>query len=293
MKTLRGYTPPEAIKLMIEPLGGNAYKPHPTKKYLTTIRSAYTRERLTKVFGIMGMGWGLNWEPENTVRFESKTNSNKTRYHFALLKADFWYVLICDDCDYEDRIICHIPVTGEHDNDNLGAAMSGARTSAIGQGAKELLFQLHIYKDMPPPRKNSPPPPPPKRKPLAEPLAEPPADVGMPEDEFAATAKPSPPTTATNKDAALRAKLEGNNNITFGTIASLAALTNNYTSEQHALNTMKQRNEAITSDKKTSTTNALAFWDWLMERKETESIQESIFPEGEVVGSGVGMSGAY
>ncbi len=38
---------------------------------------------------------------------------------------------------------------------------------------------------------------PPKSKPLAETLDQPPADVGMPEDEFAATDKPSPPTTAT------------------------------------------------------------------------------------------------
>jgi hypothetical protein len=149
MKTLKGYDETEVIELMLKPLPKNAIKPHQTKSYLSQISPAYTRERLTKVFGLHGVGWGLDWDPMLADRFETSTNAGKVRYHFALLKADFWFKMIVDSSEIET---IHIPVTGHSDNDNLGDAMAGARTSAISAGAKELLFQLHIYKNEEPPK---------------------------------------------------------------------------------------------------------------------------------------------
>lgn len=137
--TLNGYTTDKILELMQYALPGGAYKTHPTRSYLTTIDPAYTRERLTRVFGLYGYGWGLDWEPVNTLNFETQTKKGDTRYHFAITKAIFWFKF------GEDRVA--FPVTGHSDNDNLGDAMKGARTVCVSDAAKQLMFQLHIYKN--------------------------------------------------------------------------------------------------------------------------------------------------
>lgn len=147
MKSLKGYDESEITQLMLSPLPQQAFKRHQTKSYLTEISPPFTRERLTKVFGLHGVGWGLKWDPTFTDRYQTETKRGAIRYHFVILQAAFWFKMISDDGDQE--IIIEIPVTGGSENDNLTDAMSGARTSAIGQGAKELLFQLHIYKNQP------------------------------------------------------------------------------------------------------------------------------------------------
>lgn len=136
--TLKGYDVDKVLELMMTPLPQAAFKQHPTKTYLTTISPDYSRERLTKIFGLYGIGWGLTWDPAHTERWTTTTSTNKPRYHFALLQAEFWFKLGDETISF--------PVTGYSDNDNLGDAMSGAKTNAVGQGAKQLLFQLHIYK---------------------------------------------------------------------------------------------------------------------------------------------------
>lgn len=149
--TLKGYDEKEIINLMTTPLGAGAFKRHPTKSYLTTISPAYMRERLTKVFGLFGLGWGLDWNPANTVASEFKTSSGKPRFGFAITQAAFWYKMV----DNGEELIVSFPVTGYSDNDNIGDAMAGARTSCLSAGSKELLFQLHIYKNVNPPKKGA------------------------------------------------------------------------------------------------------------------------------------------
>ena len=149
MKTINGFAVNDITEQMIAPLDPSGFKRHPTKSYLTTISPAHTRERLTQVFGVYGYGWGLDWKPENTNMYETETSTGKARFNFSLMQADFWYMLINES---GDRIQFKFPVTGFSDNDNPGDAMAGARTSAIGAGAKELLFQLHIYKNEQPKR---------------------------------------------------------------------------------------------------------------------------------------------
>lgn len=160
MKTLRGYNETEIVGLMLTPLPDGAIKQHQAKSYLSQISPAYTRERLTEVFGLHGIGWGLDWDPLITDRFETQTSNGKPRYHFALMKATFWFKMIGND----EETTVTIPVTGHSDNDNIGDAMAGARTSAISAGAKELLFQLHVYKNL-----SAPPPPPPSAPPRQAP----------------------------------------------------------------------------------------------------------------------------
>jgi len=153
MKTTKGYPVDEIPEQMSVPLDPSGFKRHPTKSYLTTISPAHTRERLTKVFGTFGYGWGLDWDPDRTNMYETETSTGKTRFNFSLMQAEFWYTLVNDS---DDRVIYRFPVTGFSDNDNPGDAMAGARTSAISAGAKELLFQLHIYKnEKAPPKKQA------------------------------------------------------------------------------------------------------------------------------------------
>ena len=166
MKTLKGYDESQIIELMLTALPQQALKPVGDRPYLTEISPAYTRERLTKVFGLHGVGWGLKWDPMLAERFQTQTEAGKDRYHFALLQANFWFKMVDDD---GTQTIVEIPVTGGSENSNLADAMAGARTSAIGQGARELLFQLHIYKNQPAPSPsqrtngNAPQTPPPDR----------------------------------------------------------------------------------------------------------------------------------
>ncbi len=150
MKTLAGHNLSDISNKMVEPLPVTAFKKHPAKSYLTTISPAHMRERLTRVFGIFGTGWGLDWIPANTERFETTTGRGAARYNFAITQATFWYTLVDDSGEWQRM---SFPVTGFSDNDNIGDAMAGARTSAISAAAKELLFQLHIYKNKPPRRK--------------------------------------------------------------------------------------------------------------------------------------------
>lgn len=138
-KTLNGFDTQKIIELMLRPLPDKAYKKHGGKSFLTTISPDYTRERLTKIFGLFGIGWGLNWETRNTKEWTSQTTAGKDRYNFAIQQAEFWFSFGTD--------IISFLVTGYSENDNLGDAMKGARTSCISDGAKQLLFQLHIYKD--------------------------------------------------------------------------------------------------------------------------------------------------
>lgn len=144
--TLRGYDYQQILHLLISPLASNAYKVHQSKSYLTQIDAAHTRERLTKIFGLNGIGWGIDWQPEQTKTFETKTSTGKARYHFVIEKAEFWYIVVIDGANQKITI----PVTGYSDNDNPGDAMSGATTSLISTGAKALLFQIDIYKSQSP-----------------------------------------------------------------------------------------------------------------------------------------------
>jgi hypothetical protein len=133
----------DLIKIMQVPLASDAYKKHGGKSFLTSIDATYTRERLTEIFGPYGIGWGVDWSPDNAKDWMTQTTKGKDRYHFALMQADFWFML--------DGERVSFPVTGYSDNDNLGDAMEGARTNAVSSGAKALLFQLHVYKNAPAP----------------------------------------------------------------------------------------------------------------------------------------------
>lgn len=159
MKTLTGIEYLSIPDFMANPLTGSAFKTHATKSFLTEINPGHTRQRITECFGPAGIGWGLDFQPENIKTWETQTSGGKTRYNVAILYAEFWYML--DDSDNKQRF--KISVTGGSDNDNLGDALSGARTSAIGQGVKELLFQIHIYKNEKP--QTQPKKQPPKQQP--------------------------------------------------------------------------------------------------------------------------------
>jgi hypothetical protein len=135
----------DILKAMQALLPSAAYKRHGGKSFLTSIDATYTRERLTEIFGAYGVGWGLTWHPDNAKDWMTE---GKQGYHFALLQAEFWFVL--------DGERVSFPVTGYNNSDNLGDAMEGARTNAVSSGAKALLFQLHVYKDKPAPQAGSP-----------------------------------------------------------------------------------------------------------------------------------------
>ena len=286
MKTLKGYTEVEIVDFMRSSLPDGAYKKHPTKGYLTTISPAYMRERLTKIFGLFGWGWGLEWNPADTAAREFSTAKGKPRFGFAITQASFWYKLVDDD---NNATVVSFQVTGYSDNDNVGDAMAGARTSCISAGAKELLFQLHIYKNTAPP---------PKRSPIKKGVM--PGDGKMnkehsdidyqdAEEEIKADSRGSQspqaqgkrerPSASRGDGLNWREKLEAMARPTLGNVANFATLASNggYKTDKkgscaHAMNAISKydgfpdgwegNNDTVIKPE-----NAIKVFDWLLERK--------------------------
>lgn len=108
-----------------QPLPAEAKKPHPSKKFLTTINAIYVTERLNDVFGVGS--WG--------VKSEMIDNSGKMVVVKTTLSIPEYGI------EYE----CY----GGNDNPDLGDAYKGAVTDAITKIGSWLGIGVEVWKNQP------------------------------------------------------------------------------------------------------------------------------------------------
>jgi hypothetical protein len=126
---------------LAEPFDPQAYKGVPGGADLTDINTGYMIERATQVFGLRGLGWKLEYNPENMV-FIGLGDGKRITAH--LKYAVFSYALV-----NEEELISWYPIiTGAANTNDFAYAEEGARTAAIGAALKSLCFQLPVYKGL-------------------------------------------------------------------------------------------------------------------------------------------------
>jgi hypothetical protein len=104
------------------PLPPEAVTPHPTKKYLSSIKSIYVTERLNEVFGIGA--WSIE---ADLVDRDAKMVVVKTKFRIP---------------EYNIYYECY----GGNDNADLGDAYKGATTDAITKIASWLGIGSEVFK---------------------------------------------------------------------------------------------------------------------------------------------------
>jgi len=126
---------------LAEPFDPQAYKGVPGGADLTDINTGYMIERATQVFGLRGLGWKLEYNPEHMV-FIGLGDGKRITAH--LKYAVFSYALV-----NEAELISWYPIiTGAANTNDFAYAEEGARTAAIGAALKSLCFQLPVYKGL-------------------------------------------------------------------------------------------------------------------------------------------------
>lgn len=115
----------EQEQLLRQPLPAEAKKPHPTKKFLTTINAIYVTERLNDVFGIG------SWQ----IKSELQELRDKMIVVKTTLRIPEYGI------EYE----CY----GGNDNADLGDAYKGAVTDAITKIGSWLGIGVEVWKNQP------------------------------------------------------------------------------------------------------------------------------------------------
>jgi len=105
---------------------------------LTDIETAWMIERLNEVFGPYGLGWFLEWDPDQV-----RVVQNEKSWTATLSRAEFRYILLCRE---DEERICTAPCSGGSNNIELGYALKGMETSAIGNAISKMRFQEQVYK---------------------------------------------------------------------------------------------------------------------------------------------------
>lgn len=107
---------------LLRPLPAEAVSPHPTKKFLSTIKSIYVTERLNEVFGT------------GAWRIETEIVDKQERMVVVKLKFSI--------PDYGIYYECY----GGNDNSDLGDAYKGATTDAITKVASWMGIGSDVFK---------------------------------------------------------------------------------------------------------------------------------------------------
>ena len=137
-RTLTGFTLKQVAEELQKPLEAKAYKGVPGGADLTDIGTAWMIEALDRVFGPAGLGWRLTYNPQEMfVVFGEK---RPTAY---LRSATFSYRLV--EQGGKD-VWVEIQTNGGSQNSEVGYALKGAVTSALGEAVSQLLWQLDVYK---------------------------------------------------------------------------------------------------------------------------------------------------
>jgi hypothetical protein len=137
--TMTGIPVSQIVERLAEPFEPRAYTGVPGGADLTDINTGYMIERATQVFGLRGLGWKLEYSPEN-MQFIGLGEGKRMTAH--LKYAVFSYALINE----QDEVCWYAIITGGASTNDYAYAEEGARTSAIGAALKSLCFQLPVYK---------------------------------------------------------------------------------------------------------------------------------------------------
>ena len=116
--------PPEMVAALKKPLPKEAVKPHPTKKYLSTIKVIYMVERLNDVFGLG------KWHVRNKV-IESRPEDCMVIVKATLTVPEYGIM---------------VENFGGNDNSDRGDAYKGACTDALSNICGYLYVEMDVYK---------------------------------------------------------------------------------------------------------------------------------------------------
>lgn len=111
------------MEAIARPLPAEAVSPHPTKKFLSSIKSIYVTERLNEVFGVG------KWKVETEV-VDKEGKMVVVKLKFSIPEYGIYY-----EC------------FGGNDNSDLGDAYKGATTDAITKVASWLGIGSEVFKD--------------------------------------------------------------------------------------------------------------------------------------------------
>jgi hypothetical protein len=137
--TLTGVPVSQIVDRLAEPFEPQAYRGVPGGADLTDINTGYMIERATQVFGLRGLGWKLEYSPENMLLIGLGEGKRLTAH---LKYAVFSYAL----ANEQDEVSWYSIITGGASTNDFAYAEEGARTAAIGAALKSLCFQLAVYK---------------------------------------------------------------------------------------------------------------------------------------------------
>lgn len=140
VKTLEGYTPEEAFKILATPLPPECYKPVPGGADLTDIDPIARDVVMNHVFGPCGVGWSYTYDQITVEPFTRKGGSSAFRAFIPKLELRVLWTI-------DDQKVWSepIPVAGSSINSEVGYAAKGAATSAISGAASHLGFQQLVY----------------------------------------------------------------------------------------------------------------------------------------------------
>ena len=110
------------MEAIARPLPAKAVSPHPTKKFLSSIKSIYVTERLNEVFGVG------KWKVETEV-VDKEGKMVVVKLKFSIPEYGIYY-----EC------------FGGNDNSDLGDAYKGATTDAITKVASWLGIGSEVFK---------------------------------------------------------------------------------------------------------------------------------------------------
>ena len=142
LKTLTGLTIAQVREKLDAVLPAEAYtKIGGTKLDLTDIDPNWMRRAYNGIFGLCGRGWGTTFEASDLIR---ETKDEKGNVVISIKKMVLWYIL-ADDSGKEIR--CEVPATGSNmsQQGNIGFAMKGALTNAMGNAASQMGWQESVY----------------------------------------------------------------------------------------------------------------------------------------------------
>ncbi len=137
LKTLTGIAIADLPVRLDEELPPEAYKAVPGGADLTDIDPNHMTRVLNQVFGLCGIGWGYEFDPQQVELHFADKNAMA-----AVRSLTFWFKMVDEQGGAQTF---SIPSTGGSDNRTAAYALKGAITSAIGQAASKLGFQESVY----------------------------------------------------------------------------------------------------------------------------------------------------
>lgn len=108
---------------------------------LTDIDPGWMRRAFNSLFGLCGVGWGIDYDPADLVL---DYIGDKKSPMVAIKKLNLWFVLVDENRNTTKH---SVPATGSNvsQQGNLAYALKGAITNAIGNAASQLGWQESVY----------------------------------------------------------------------------------------------------------------------------------------------------